>query len=102
MVYLFSDIKKAVYIAIDRGVASSEDIEFLDSVEDVLQIHGADLVVTVTAAVFEEIAARLRNKSASVLSGDMRVEGKGITSSIALKKFMNYFEDSAAEFTAAI
>ena len=102
MVYLFTDIKKAVYIAIDRGIASSDDVEYSDSVEDNLKQNGADLVVTVLASVFEEIAARLRNKSASVISGDMRVEGRGLTSSIALKKFMDHFEDSAAEFKAPI
>jgi hypothetical protein len=102
VVYLFPDAKKAVYIAIDRGVARSDDIDYEDSFEVAVQKHGADLVVTVNASVFEELAARLRNKSASVLSGDMRIEGKGLTSSIALKKFMGHFEDSATEFIAPI
>jgi hypothetical protein len=61
VVYLFPDVEKAVYIAIDRGVARSDDIDYEDSFEDALQKHGADLVVTVNVFFPEICASRVKD-----------------------------------------
>ena len=53
--------------------------------------------MTVTAAVFEAIAANERNKTAAILTGEMLVTGKGLSSALALKSFMNFFEDSSMD-----
>jgi hypothetical protein len=101
IVYQFPDIQRAVAISIRRGVADSVEVPFFDSFEGHTR-DGAEVVATVTSTTFVEIAAMLRNKTGAVMSGDMKVEGKGALSSIALKKFMDNFDDSATPFQAPL
>jgi putative sterol carrier protein len=93
--YRFPDLQRAVSILVSRGVAHVEEVPF-SSVNP--NNSDSDLVVTVDASVFEGIAANERNKTTAVLTGEMAVTGKGLSSSLALKSFMNYFEDSTMEF----
>lgn len=52
------------------------------------------MTVKVDSAVFVDIARKAKNKTTAVLNGEMVAVGRGITSSIALKKFMDLFDDS--------
>ena len=99
--YQFPDIQKAVAISIRRGVAGSVEVPFSSSFQTHLS-EGAEVVASVASTHFVEIAAMRRNKMASVLNGDMTVEGKGAMSSLVLKKFMDNFDDSATPFQAPI
>lgn len=93
VIYRFPDLEKAVKIIINKGISRvvDEDYHELETKVD------SDLLVTVNSQIFEEIAANLRNKTTTILTGDMIVTGKGISSSLILKKFMDYFEDSKME-----
>ena len=98
MIYRFPDIQKAVNIIIYKGVARviDEDYNELETKVNSNQLN-SDLLVTVNSVIFEEIAANLRNKTATIFTGDMVVTGKGMSSSLELKAFMDNFEDSATE-----
>jgi alkyl sulfatase BDS1-like metallo-beta-lactamase superfamily hydrolase len=96
LLYKFPDIKRSVLLSINCGIARAEEVIY-DS-NDVCP----DLVVTVTSTIFVDIAAKTRNKTAAVLAGEMVVEGKGIMSSIALKTFMDYFDDSSVPYKVGI
>jgi hypothetical protein len=102
--YRFPDIQRAVSILVSRGVAHVEEVPFssVDPNGSSSSGSGADLVVTVDAAVFEGIAANDRNKTAAVLTGEMAVAGRGLSSSLLLKSFMEYFEDSTMDFKAPL
>lgn len=101
IVYQFPDIRRAVAVSIRRGVAEALEVSFHECSAPHLE-EGAEVVATVAAEQFVEIAALLRNKTAAVLSGAMVVEGQGAMSSIVLKKFMDCFEDSATQFHAPV
>lgn len=101
IVYQFPDIQKAVAISIRRGVAGSVEVPYSSSFQTHLS-EGAEVVASVASTHFVEIAAMRRNKMASVLNGDMTVEGKGAMSSLVLKKFMDNFDDSATPFQAPL
>lgn len=57
-----------------------------------------DLIVTVDSSVFVEIARKVKNKTSAVLNGEMKSVGRGVTSAVALKKFMDLFDDSDSVF----
>lgn len=94
-------MRRAVAISIRRGVADSIEVPFFDSFEGHIR-DGAEVVATVSSTTFVEIAAMLRNKTGAIISGDMVVEGKGALSSLALKNFMDNFDDSATPFQAPL
>jgi hypothetical protein len=103
--YRFPDIQRAVTILISRGVAHVEEISYSAVASETPTLPlpmEVELLVTVNAAVFEGIAANERNKTGAILTGDMVVTGKGLSSSLALKSFMDYFEDSAMDFKAPL
>ena len=99
VVYRFSDTQTAVEITIDRGIARANEVPFVDNDEAKCTAAGrpytVNLDVTVDESKFLEIASNLRNKTAAIVQGDMVVTGAGISSSIALKKFMACFDDPA-------
>ena len=96
VMYSFSDIERAVVIEIRRGVALVYDVP-LDTPQAEI-----DLTVSVLSSVFIEIACKSRNKTTAIINGDMKVVGRGMTSSLALKKFMDYFDDSDLIITAPV
>lgn len=104
VIYRFPDIQQAVKIIIFKGISHviDEDYNELELKTNNNEVNYVDLVVTVNSYVFEEIAANLRNKTTTILSGDMIVTGKGLSSSLVLKTFMDYFEDSSMEDKAPI
>ena len=73
-----------------------EDVDWFDHDEE--KPKDIDIVVTVNSSVFVEIVCKTKNKTAAVLSGEMTAVGKGAKSSIALKRFMDLFDDSDASF----
>ena len=90
--YTFPDIKRSVIIEVRRGVARAFDTAtFLNADE---RADDTDMAVTVDSCVFVEIARKAKNKTTAVLNGEMTAVGRGVTSSIALKKFMDLFDDS--------
>jgi alkyl sulfatase BDS1-like metallo-beta-lactamase superfamily hydrolase len=89
VLYVFPDIERSVCIDVRRGVSSTYEVPFSDH-----KISDLFLTVTVNSTDFVEIAMKTKNKTAAVLSGAMKVEGQGLSSSIALKTFMDYFDDA--------
>lgn len=94
VIYRFPDLQQAVKIIVYKGISRVVDEDYNET--------NSDLIVTVNSYVFEEIASNLRNKTATILTGDMIVTGKGVSSSLVLKTFMDYFEDSSMEDKAPI
>lgn len=96
--YRFPDLQRAVRLAVRRGVAEAVEVPFAASADRTMP----DLVVTVASAVFVDVACKLRSSAAAVLTGEMVVVGRGLTSSLALKQFMDFFDDSSVKFVAPI
>ena len=96
VLYIFPDLSRAVVIEVRRGIALTYDVP-MDTNRDAMF-----LVVTVQSSVFVDIACMSRNKTAAIISGDMQVEGKGMTSSLALKTFMDYFDDPEMKIIAPL
>ncbi len=94
VLYVFPDISRAIVIEVRRGIALTYDVPMDVKRDDMF------LIVTVKSSVFVDIACKSRNKTAAVMNGEMQVEGKGMTSSLALKTFMDYFDDPDVEVIA--
>lgn len=90
--YTFPDITRSVIIEVRRGVARAYDTQTFLSAEE--RDEDTDMAVTVDSSVFVQIAREGKNKTTAVLNGEMTAVGRGVTSSIALKKFMDLFDDS--------
>lgn len=108
VIYQFPDLSTSLLLELNRGVARVVDItETVSSTststsESLLERYNADLFVVVDSTVFVDIASKERSSVAAVLGGDMRVTGKGVVSSMALKEFMEYFDDSSVEIPVPI
>jgi alkyl sulfatase BDS1-like metallo-beta-lactamase superfamily hydrolase len=108
VLYRFPDLRRALGIEVSRGVARTYDCSASIYASDeaattpAFTVEDFDIVVTVDSNIFLEVAAKDRSSAGAILSGDMQVTGKGLTSSMTLKKFMDYFEDSASSTVVPI
>lgn len=98
--YRFPDISASVVLEVRKGVAHAESVPYVGGEEACT----TDFVVTVDSGMFLDIASGVKNKTAAVLSGDMKVYSKGrsLSASIEFKRFMEYFDDASATFNIPV